>query len=188
MTSLFKNYLIVQQRYISWVSGTLTVLLICNVEMIWVAIYHNLPGGDAAEMARGVSKALFMVRLPAELAIPLGIAVEAGLAILFGATIYFAVSLLPRRKASTASRSAITVGLLAFIWTTNIYVALPLINPAVDATIPHALSLAFYVFFGSIAAVAIKLLDTGRQDRAITRAVVEALTAGKPMPGTVTVN
>ncbi|MEX2615205.1 MAG: hypothetical protein WD767_03825 [Alphaproteobacteria bacterium] len=174
MTAAFKDCSIVQHRYKAWVSGSLAVLLICNVEMIWVTIYHSVSGGDAAAIARGVTKALFIVRLPAELAFPLGVAAETGLAILFGSTVYYAVSLLPRRTVSTVSRSVIAVALLVFIWIMNFYIALPLINPAVDATIPHALSLTFYAFFGSVAVLAIRFFDASRHDRTITHETAAA--------------
>lgn len=165
------------QRYRVYICGAATVLLFGTVEMSWITIYHNLSGGDAVAVASGVTEAMFITRLPAEVAVPLGIAIETGVAIMFGVAIYFAVSSLPRRTASALLDGGIVIGSLVFVWSINLYLMLPMINPDFTAVIPRTTSVTFDVLFGSVAALLLYLCDIMTPDTSAVQ--------GKAVPSTV---
>jgi len=143
----------------TWSSGAIAGLAGGVVEISWIALYKHLSGGEAADVARGVTETLFPNLVTPAAAVPLGIVIHMGLAIMLGVAIsVFVRSLLPR-TAPAALEALVVVGLLVCVWAINFLLVLPAINPAFVALVPYTTSVTSKVLFGATAALALKLFD-----------------------------
>lgn len=135
-----------------WSIGAIAGFMGGIAEITWIAIYKNLAGGEAAEVARGISATLFPNFTASAATLPLGIAIHMGLAIILGiAVAVFVRAALPRGAPPILEPLAV-VGLLVGVWAANFFLLLPAINPSFVALVPYTASLASKVLFGAAAA------------------------------------
>jgi len=146
-------------RYHTWLVGIVAGLTGGAIEILWIAIYEHLSGGEAAAVARGVTEVLFPKLVTSAAAVPLGIVIHMGLAIMLGIAIsVFVRSVLPRTAPAVLEPLAV-VGLLVCVWAINFFLILPAINPPFVALVPYTASLTSKVLFGAAAALALRLFD-----------------------------
>jgi len=142
-----------------WPTGVTAGLVGGAAEILWIAIYMHLVGGEATVVARGITESVFPNLVTPATAVPLGIAIHMGLAVMLGVAIFiFVRSLLPR-TAPALLEPLVLVGLLVCVWVTNFFLILPAINPAFVALVPYSASLFSKVLFGVAAALVLKLYD-----------------------------
>ncbi|VAW10044.1 hypothetical protein MNBD_ALPHA09-1502 [hydrothermal vent metagenome] len=146
----------------TWSTGVLAGLAGGAAEVLWIVIYQQLAGGEAANVARGVTAVVFPGLAMPTVAVPLGVAIHMGLAILLGIAVAVFVRAGLPRGAPAALEPLAVVGLLVLVWAMNFLVILPAINPAFVETVPYSVSLTSKVLFGVAAALALKLFGGPR--------------------------
>lgn len=130
-------------------------------EVAWIAIYMQLKGGAAAEVARGVSETVFPGSWSAPFAVGLGLVIHMGLALVLGGAIALLIARALPQLAGTAAGFAAVVGALVLVWAMNFLVILPLINPAFVTVVPYAASLTSKLLFGVAAALVLHRASVG---------------------------
>ncbi len=128
-------------------------------EILWIALYSNLSGSEAAIVARGVTQSLFPQITSLSSSLLLGIAIHMVLAIILGiAILIFVRSFLPK-TAPALLEPLMVIGLLVLVWTINFFVILPLINPSFVTLVPYSISLISKLLFGMSSALVFTLFN-----------------------------
>ena len=117
-------------------------------EILWVALYAQATGANAAAVARGVTTAAGVTALTDSAAA--GVVIHMGLALALGLALAFAWRILGRQSAGGAY--AFALGALAAVWAINFLVVLPLVSPDFVGLMPYAVSLTSKLLFGAAAA------------------------------------
>jgi len=142
-----------------WSTGIVAGLAGGAAEILWIAIYSRLSGGEAETVARGVTETLMPGFEATSAGVPLGIAIHMGLAITLGIAIAVLVrSLLPRTAPPMLEPVAV-ISLLVGVWAMNFFIILPAINPVFVTLVPYTTSLISKVLFGAAAALVLKYFD-----------------------------
>jgi hypothetical protein len=127
-------------------------------EVVWIAAYGSIAGGDAAEVARGVTAAVGWLVPSALVSAP----VLMGIVIHMAAAVAIGIALMFLWRASTGQRPVWTneyvfmIAALTAIWTLNFFVVLPLVSPAFVELVPYPVSLISKVLFGVAGAVVLR--------------------------------
>ena len=128
-------------------------------EIVWIALYKNIAGGNAASVAQGVTETLFPNIQSTAIAVPLGIFIHMSIAVALGMAIAILVrSWLPQTEARLIE-PVVVIGLLSAIWAVNFYLILPAVNPAFVTLVPYSVSLISKVLFGCAAALTLQFID-----------------------------
>ncbi len=143
-----------------WSTGAIAGLAGGAAEILWIAIYANLSGGEASAVARGVTQTVFPQLITSGATVPLGIAIHLGLAIVLGIAIFVLVRSILPPTLPPAVEPVVVVGLLVGVWTLNFFIILPALNPAFVTLVPYTTSLISKVLFGAAAALVFKFLDS----------------------------
>ncbi len=140
-------------------TGTLAGLSGGVAEIVWIALYKNISGGDAASVAQGVAATLLPNIPLATAAVPLGILIHMSIAVALGIAIAILVrSWLPRTGVKFVEPVTV-ISLLIGIWAVNFFIVLPALNPAFVTLVPYTVSLASKVLFGCAAALTLQFID-----------------------------
>jgi len=142
----------------AWSTGAIAGLAGGLAEVVWIALYARLSGGDSTAVARGITESLFPGVGSALVAAPLGIAIHMALAIVLGIAIAAMLRTGLPRVHGTALEPVITIALLAGVWGVNFFLVLPVINPAFVALVPYSVSLISKMLFGFSAALVMHFL------------------------------
>jgi hypothetical protein len=121
-------------------------------EMIWVTLYAMASGGNAANLARGVTTAAGVSALLPAAPVSMGIAVHMALAVLLGVALVGLWQALAPRGSGVISLFGVMLAALACVWTMNFFVLLPVISPSFAQIIPYPVSLISKLLFGLAAA------------------------------------
>ncbi len=128
-------------------------------EILWIALYSNLSGSEAAIVARGVTQSLFPQITTLSSSLSLGIAIHMALAIILGiAILIFVRSFLPK-TAPAMLEPLMVIGLLALVWVINFFVILPVVNPSFVTLVPYSISLISKLLFGISSALIFTLFN-----------------------------
>jgi len=121
-------------------------------EIVWVSFYATISGGNAANLARGVTVAAGVSAMLPAAPVTMGIAVHMALAMLLGIALAFLWQALARRAVGVNSLTAVVLAALVAVWAVNFFVILPAISPPFIALIPYPVSLISKLLFGLAAA------------------------------------
>jgi hypothetical protein len=127
-------------------------------EVIWIASYGSIAGGDAAGVARGVTAAVGWL-LPGVLAaVPTltGIAVHMVIAVGIGVGLMFLWRASTGQRPAWANEFVFMIAALTAIWAFNFFVVLPLVSPGFVELLPYPVSLASKVLFGLAGAAVLR--------------------------------
>ena len=120
-------------------------------EVIWIAVYGSLSGGDTAEVARAISATAGAI-LPGNAfgGAPVlnGIVMHMVLAVAIGVALTFAWSGLVAHRPAWIDEFVFMLGALAVVWAFNFFVLLPLISPSFVDLVPYPISLISKLLFG----------------------------------------
>ena len=141
----------------STVSGTIQRGLAAGLagglaEILWVSLYSEMTGGNAAIIARGVTTAAGLSAMLPESPVAIGIITHMVLAAALGVALAFAWQFLAARSQSGAGRYLLVLTALLGVWTMNFFVILPLLSPAFIVLLPYSVSLTSKLLFGIAAA------------------------------------
>lgn len=139
-----------------WSTGAIAGLAGGAAEILWIAIFSRLSGGEAETVARGVTGTLIPGLEATAAGVPLGIAIHMGLAITLGIAIAVLVRSLLPRTAPPLIEPAAVISLLVGVWAINFFLILPAINPAFVTLVPYTASLISKILFGASAAFVLK--------------------------------
>jgi hypothetical protein len=117
-------------------------------EILWVAAYASVTAGDSALVAQQITASLWPMAKAWPYATLLGILIHLMLSVVLAA---LAAPLLLRLATRRAGAGYIVAGatfLLAMVWTVNLFIVLPLVNPAFISLMPYSVSLASKLLFG----------------------------------------
>ena len=120
------------------------------VEMIWVSLYATITGGNAANLARGVTTAAGVTTLLPDAPVTIGISVHMVLAVLLGIALAGLWQTLARRD--NVSLYGFMLAALATVWAVNFFVILPVISAPFAELLPYSVSLTSKLLFGLAAA------------------------------------
>jgi hypothetical protein len=135
-------------------------------EVIWVGVYSEATGGNAAQIASAVTTAAGLNALLPSMPVTMGIAVHMLLAVALGIALAFAWQWLAVRARGTAVPYLFVLAALVGVWTMNFFVILPLLSPAFITLLPYAVSLASKLLFGLAAAETLRRLSAPAVARA----------------------
>jgi hypothetical protein len=121
-------------------------------EILWVSLYSEATGGNAAVIARGVTTAAGLNALLPEAPVTVGIVTHMLLAVALGVALAFAWQWFSVRARSAAACYLFVLACLIGVWTMNFFVILPLLSPPFIALLPYAVSLTSKLLFGLAAA------------------------------------
>jgi hypothetical protein len=135
-------------------------------EIVWVALYAGITGGDAAILARGVTSAAGVRALMPASPVMLGVVVHMSLAVVVGLLLAFAWRELREQWPSLRSPFPFALAALAGIWALNFFVVLPMVSPAFVHLVPYGVSLTSKLLFGVAAAAALQWQTAFKFDQA----------------------
>jgi hypothetical protein len=121
-------------------------------EVVWVSLYAVVTGGNAANIARGVTTAAGVTAMLPDAPVTVGIVVHMALAVLLGVALAWLWQALARRGFGVRSLTAVMLAALAAVWAMNFFVILPALSPPFIALIPYPVSLISKLLFGFAAA------------------------------------
>jgi len=121
-------------------------------EIVWVSLYATITGGNAANLARGVTTAAGVTAMLPAAPVTVGIAVHMALAVLLGIALTCLWQALARRGFGVNSLAVVMLAALAAVWAVNFFVILPAISPPFITLIPYPVSLISKLLFGLAAA------------------------------------
>jgi hypothetical protein len=121
-------------------------------EVLWVTLYAEVTGGDAAILARGITTAVGMTAMAPDASVAVGIVVHMAAAVALGVALAFAWRSLASHVRSAAVPYAFTLAALATVWVVNFFVVAPLFSPEFTLLVPYAVSLTSKLLFGFTAA------------------------------------
>jgi Zn-dependent alcohol dehydrogenase len=119
-------------------------------EVLWVTLYAEATGANAAAVARGVTTAAGMTAFTDSVAA--GVVIHMGLALVLGLALAFAWRILSGDRRSAGGAYAFALGTLAAVWAANFFVILPLVSPDFVGLMPYAVSLTSKLLFAAAAA------------------------------------
>jgi Zn-dependent alcohol dehydrogenase len=129
-------------------------------EVLWVTLYAQATGTNAAAVASAVTTAAGLTALTDSVAA--GVVIHMGLALVLGLALAAAWRILSGDRRSAGGAYAFALGALTAVWAANFFVILPLVSPDFIGLMPYAVSLTSKLLFAAAAAEALR-----RQGRAI---------------------
>ena len=135
-------------------------------EVVWVTLYSEMTGGNAAQIARAVTTAFSLNALFPSMSVTIGIAVHMVLAVALGLVLAAIWQWLAQRTQSTAVCYLFTVAALVGVWTMNFFVILPVLSAPFITLLPYAVSLTSKLLFGLSTAETLRRMSAPRTARA----------------------
>lgn len=121
-------------------------------EVAWVSLYAAASGGDAVNVARGVTTAAGVTALLPAAPAMAGIVVHMMLAALLGVVLTGLWQSLSGGQRSAKALYGFMLASLAFVWAMNFFVVLPVVDPSFVHLLPYSVSLVSKLLFGVAAA------------------------------------
>ena len=137
-------------------------------EIIWVSVYSEMTGGNAAVIARGVTTAAGLNALLPSMSVTVGIVVHMVVAVAYGLLLAVIWQWLARRTRSTAICYLFVLVVMAGAWAMNFFVILPIVSAPFVTLLPYMVSLTSKLFFGLAAAETLRRLNAAVTVRAAT--------------------
>jgi hypothetical protein len=119
-------------------------------------LYAMVSGGNAANLARGVTTAAGVSALLPTAPVSMGIAVHMALAVLLGVALVGVWQALAPRGSGVTSLFGAMLAALVVVWAINFFVLLPVISPPFVQIIPYPVSLISKLLFGLAAAESLR--------------------------------
>lgn len=135
-------------------------------EIIWVSVYSEMTGGNAAVIARGVTTAAGLNAPLPSMSVTVGIVVHMVVAVAYGLLLVVIWQWLARRTQSTAVCYLVALVVMAGAWTMNFFVILPIVSAPFVTLMPYAVSLTSKLFFGLAAAETLRRMSAPLKVRA----------------------
>jgi hypothetical protein len=148
----YRNSITIRRGMLAGAAGGLA-------EIAWVAVYAAGTGGDATELARGVTTTAGLNTVFQGEPVIMGLSIHMTLAVLLGIALAFAWRAVAARYPAYVSPFPFTLAALAGVWMINFFVILPLLSPAFAHLLPYGVSLMSKLLFGLAAAETLRRQD-----------------------------
>ncbi len=145
-----------------WRIGALAGLAGGMAEVAWIMLYAGLTGGSSVTVAREITASVIPVAATSAIATPMGLAIHFGLAAVLGIAVVVGLNRLFPRLSGTAAEVGLIVLALAFVWSLNFLVILPMLNPDFVHIVPMPISFISKLLFGLVAALVFELKNRGQ--------------------------
>jgi hypothetical protein len=121
-------------------------------EIGWIGFYGTATGTPLGPVARGIVESVSPALVASARATEFGILIHLGLALVLGIGLALAFSLASPCPKGGHSEFALTIPVLATVWTVNFLLVLPQVNPAFVHLLPYGVTLSSKLLFGFAAA------------------------------------
>ena len=138
-------------------------------EIAWVSSYAALTGGNAANLALGVTTAAGLTAVLPAAPVAVGIAVHMALAVVLGIALAGLWQALAPRLVGVGGLYGAALAVLAGIWAINFFVILPALSPSFVHIVPYAVSLMSKLLFALAAAETLRRYAVVAETRVAAR-------------------
>jgi len=145
-----------------WRIGALAGLAGGMAEVVWITLYAGLTGGNAVTVAKEITASVVPMAATSAIATPLGLVIHFGLAAVLGIAVAVGLNRLFPRLSGTMTEVGLIVLALAFVWSLNFLVILPMLNPGFVHIVPMPVSFISKLLFGLVAALVFEMKNRGQ--------------------------